>query len=262
MRSAELLPATVARRNRSNSTSKTHAEYRSCLKPHREAAGAGVVGATGSGARFGTIMHVHNGSAPRRQPARNCRLINPSSRIVAGAIAPPAGHRPRLVPGDDVRIGGNCPGLEVISAAGSGPLDRRPTGRPQTSLQPSSAAKGLREIHPAPSPPVTSLKSSRAVVARSGQGSAAGDGLAICKALRTVAFVAEDGAIVGGWLLINLTRTYSALICSASQPYCNVCSFTSTSVASGVIFFVHSPCSDWTRSQTSRLGTFCSRNRP
>ena len=39
---------------------------------------------------------------------------------------------------------------------------------------------------------MTSLEASRAILARSGQGAAAGDGLEICKALQVVAFVAFD----------------------------------------------------------------------
>ena len=71
-----------------------------------------------------------------------------------------------------------------------GPLDH-PSGRPQTSLQPSGLPKGLEDLRPAPNPPATSLEASTAILARSGQGSADGDGLAICKPLQLIAFVAE-----------------------------------------------------------------------
>ena len=40
---------------------------------------------------------------------------------------------------------------------------------------------------------MTSLEASNAILARSGQGSAAGDGVAVCKALQLIAIVAEDG---------------------------------------------------------------------
>ena len=72
---------------------------------------------------------------------------------------------------------------------------RHPPGR---QLQPSRLPKGLRGRPPPPGPPVTLLEASRSILARSGQGSAAGDGLAICKALQLIAFVAEGRGDRGG----------------------------------------------------------------
>ena len=120
--------------------------------------------AAGIGARLRTIMHVHNGSAPLRQPARNCRLVGPSSRIVAGAITPPAVRQPRLVAGDDVRIAGNCLGLEVISRGGFRAA-RAPSVRPGTSLQPPAHQKVFEDLHPPPGPPATSPEASRSILA-------------------------------------------------------------------------------------------------
>ena len=111
--------------------------------------------------------------SPRRPVVGQCRRGNR------------AAGRPRLVPGDDVRFAG----ARSSAAAGFGPLDLadRTSRDVITALRP---AKGPR-VHAPPGPPATSLEASRAVLARPRQGSAVGDGLAICKSLHFVAFVAE-----------------------------------------------------------------------
>ena len=107
----------------------------------------------------------------------------------------PSPRRRDWSPGDDVQSAGNCPGLEVISRGGFRPARPPLQDVPGRHYSPPAYRKVYGEIRPAPSPPATSLEASRSILARSGQGAAAGDGLADCKALHSLR---RAGAIGGG----------------------------------------------------------------
>ena len=142
-------------------------------------------------------MHVHNSSAPgdtQREivdwSARRRELSPGQSRRRPSASrdwspetmsgSPARGHLPRRVP--------------ARSTAGRQDV----LGR---HYSPPACRKVFEDVHPAPGPPVTSLEASRAILARSGQGSAAGASLTVCKPLQLIAFVAEGRGDRGGWFL-------------------------------------------------------------
>ena len=76
----------------------------------------------------------------------------------------------------------------------------------------SGRGKVRGNVRPYPNPSVI-LEASRAILARSGPGSAAGDGLAICKALQVVAFVAFDLPYA-----VSVLRQWSRNVILASGP--------------------------------------------
>ena len=57
--------------------------------------------------------------------------------------------------------------------------------------RPPACKRSFDDVRRPSGPPVTSLEAFRSILTRSRQGSVGGDGLAVCKALQLIAFVAE-----------------------------------------------------------------------